>query len=57
MFFQVEYKNWDSTEREEQIDMSSPRKRLVPKEISPPPSIVVNDDNDERDQEPDVDAM
>lgn len=57
MFFQVEYKNRDSTEREEQIDMSSPRKRLVPKEISPPPSIVVNDDNDERDQEPDADAM
>lgn len=45
--------------------MSSTRKRLVPKEISPPLALVVNDDDDEKevdiaqqsDDEPDVDAM
>jgi len=45
--------------------MSSPRKRLVPKEISPLPALVVDNDNDEQevivmhesDEEPDADAM
>jgi hypothetical protein len=45
--------------------MSSPRKRLVPKEISPLPALVVDNDDDEQevivthesDEEPDADAM
>lgn len=44
--------------------MSSPRKRLVPKEISPPPALVVHDDDEKEDniahqsdEEPDADAM
>jgi len=50
---QTEYKYWVSTytDQKQEFDMTYVRKKLVPKEISPPPATVSHKDNNDDEME------